>query len=320
VRTDNEAIRGEVRQRGFRRVSHGLFLPERPSLSADEEFARDLRAWLEVLPDGALFTHLTAARLLGWRLPHVPENVPVFAAVHDEERRPRRIGLICSRLVPRCRQEPVRVVAGLPVDDPEEILLRAARDLGHLDLLVLVDSARERGDIDPDRMSDLLRSRRPGTRALRAAYEASDPRAESGGETVLRRFHDVLGIPVTPQVTLVASDGQVIGRADLLVRGSHFVHEYDGEGHRTKGQHRSDLRRDRRLAQSSYVRRGFTLDDLVNHPAVMMHELDRALGRRHRHRPLAAWNRMVRESLYSEAGRQRILNRWRRAMGVIDWA
>ncbi len=76
-------IRGEVRAHGFRRVSHGLFLMERADLDKDEELLRDLRAWLLVLPAGAAFTHVTAARLLGWRLPRLPEPVPVFAAVHD---------------------------------------------------------------------------------------------------------------------------------------------------------------------------------------------------------------------------------------------
>jgi hypothetical protein len=321
MRSDDEPIRGEVRQRGFRRVSHGLFLPERSALTAAHEFLRELRAWLLVLPPGAVFTHVTAARLLGWRLPQLPDCVPVFAAVHQGERRPRRIGLICSRLVsggdsdqPRC------CPAGLPVDEPEEVLLRAARDVGHLDLVIMIDSARALGHVCPTRMAEILKSRRPGTRALRAAYEASDPRAESSGETVLRRFHDVMEIAVESQVPLRDVQGQTIGRADLLVTGTNAVHEYDGAGHRSSHQHRSDLRRERRLAQASYTRRGFTLDDLVNHPAVSMHELDRALRRPHRARRLSAWRGMLDESMYSEAGRARVLNRWRRAMGVVDWS
>jgi hypothetical protein len=321
MRTDDEPIRGEVRAIGFRRVSHGLFLAERPGLGAEEELRRDLRAWLAVLPPGAVFTHVTAARLMGWRLPRLPEQVPVFAAVHDGERRPRRVGLICSRLMPRHGDHGSRFCVGdLPVDSPEEILLRAARDLGHLDLVVMVDSARALGHLDPDRMAAMLSSRRPGTRALAAAYNASSQRAESAGETLLRRFHDVMGIAVEPQVTLRDADGRVIGRADLLVSGRPHVHEYDGAGHRSVGQHRSDLRRDRLLAHSSYTRRGFTLDDLINHAAVTMHELDRALVREHRPGRLRRWNRMLDESMYSERGRQRVLNRWRRAMGVVDWA
>jgi hypothetical protein len=321
MRADDEPIRGEVRTRGFRRVSHGLFLVERPGLDPEEEFKRDLRAWLAVLPPGAVFTHVTGAKLLGWRLPQLPEQCPVFAAVHGGEQRPRRPGLICSRLVASAEDRVPRLREGeFPVDQAEEILLRAARDLGHLDLVVMIDSAKALGHIDLERMNALLSSRRPGTRALAAAYTASDPRSESSGETLLRRFHEVMQVGVEPQATLRDADGHVMGRADLMLRGRRDVHEYDGAGHRTTGQHRSDLRRERRLAQASYVRRGFTLDDLCNHGAVIMHELDRIVGREHRPGRLRRWQRMLEESMYSEIGRHRVLNRWRRAMGVVDWS
>jgi hypothetical protein len=318
VRTDDEPIRGEVRVRGVRRVSHGLFVHERPGLSEDDEFLRDLRAWCLVLPTGAVFTHVTAARLLGWRLPHLATPVPVFAAVHGGERRPRRPGLICSRLVATDEAGPT--VQGLSVDAPEEILLRAARDLGHLDLVVMIDSARALGHLDPQRMSAVLSSRRPGTRALAAAYAASDPRSESSGETLLRVFHHVMDVEVVPQVDLVDDQGGVIGRADLMVSGTTDVHEYDGAGHRSQRQHGIDLRRERALSQAGYVRRGFTLDDLLNHAAAVMHELDRFMARRHRAHRLHRWRRMVDHSAYSEAGRQRLVNRWRRSMGVTDWS
>jgi hypothetical protein len=319
---DHDApIRGEVRAVGFRRVSHGLYLKDRPSLRDDEQFRRELRAWLCVLPPGAAFTHVTGARLRNWRPPQLPEQVPVFAAVRDGQSRRSRAGLICSRLVAHDPDDSDRVltVSDLPVDTPEEILLRCARDLGHLDLVVLIDSARACGDLDPQRMERLLSSRRPGTRALRAAWLASDARAESGGETVLRLFHKAMGIAVEPQVDLTDERGGFVGRADLLVLGTDFVHEYDGAGHRSKESQRADLRRERRFAGTTYVRRGYSLDELLNHAGVVMYEMDDALGRPHRFDRLRRWQRMVRESLYSETGRRRVLNRWKREMGVVDW-
>ena len=315
-------VRGEIRLADYRRVSHGLFLPRRSGLAPEDEFRRDLHAWLLVLPEGAVFTHLTGARLLGWRLPQMPEQVPVFAAVRGGEQRPRRPGLLCSRLVATPDHGRARQLTGdgLPVDQPEEILLRAARDLGHLDLVTMIDSAIALGDLDPQRMAAILASGRPGVAALRAAYVAGDGRAESAGETLLRLFHEAMEVPVVPQVDLCDTDGRLVGRADLLVVGTTDVHEYDGAVHRGQDQHRSDLRRERRLAGTPYARRGFTLDDLVNHPAVTMHELDRALGRVHRPHRLRRWRRLVEHSMYSADGRARMLNRWRRAMGVVDWA
>ena len=310
-------IRGHVRAAGHRRVSHGLFLKEREGLDDDEEFARELAAWQLVLPEGAVFTHVTGARLLGWRTPALPEDVPVFAAVQGDKPRPRRPGLLCSRLV----REP-RPVPGqrFPIDAPEEILLRAARDLGVLDLVIMIDSALEKGHLDPARIEELLKSRRPGVRNLRAAYRLSTAKCESAGETVLRVFHEAIQVPVEPQVDLLDGDGHALGRADLLVTGTCRVHEYDGAGHREGAQHRADLRRERGWAGSPYRRSGFTLDDLLNHPAVVMHEIDRALGRPHRLQRLRRWRRLVSESLYSAAGRARVLNRWRRQMGVPEWS
>ncbi len=313
---DDEPIRGEVRLADHRRVSHGLFLKIRDGLSDDDEFRRELRAFLLVLPPDAVFTHVTAARLLSWRLPALPEQVPVFASVQGR-RRPRRPGLICSRLV---REPEPSTVDGLPVDTPEEVLLRAARDLGTIDLVIMIDSALERGDLEPVAMERMLQSGRPGVGPLRAAYALATARCESAGETMLRLFHEAMDIPVEPQVTLRDGMGRSIGRADLVVTGTALVHEYDGAGHRDKIQHRVDLRRERAWAGTPYVRRGFTLDDLLNHPAVVMYELDRTLARPHLISRLRKWRRMVDNSLYAEAGRARILNRWRRQMGVVDWS
>ena len=314
---EDEPIRGEVRLAGYRRVSHGLGLKLRADLSEDQEFRRELRAYLLVLPKSAVFTHVTGARLLGWRLPKLPEQVPVFVAVNKDDPRPRRHGLICSRLVRKACP-----VAGtdLPVEAPEEILLRAARDLSTLDLVIMIDSALAKGHLDPARMKGLLESRRPGVRMLGKAWALADKRSESEPETVLRVFHEAIEVPVLPQVDLFDDQGRHVGRADLLVKGTTYVHEYDGAHHRDAAQQRVDLRRERGWAGTPYVRMGFTLDDLLNHPLVVMHEIDRALGRPHRRSRIDRWRRLVDNSLYSEAGRERVMNRWKRRAGIVDWS
>ena len=312
-----EAIRGEVRLAGHLRVSHGLFLPLKSGLGADEAFERALRAWRLVLPKDAVFTHLTAARLRGWQLPNLPDDVPVFAAVEGCPSRPQRSGLICSRLI---RKSDPDMVQGLPVDKPEEILLRAARDLGLLDLVIMVDSARHAGDIDARRMETLLESRRPGVRMLARAWQLSDDRAESGGETVLRIFDITIGVSVEPQVELFDAAGNFVGRVDLLITGTTEVQEYVGAVHRAKQQHKVDRRRERGLAGASYRVHGYTLDDLLNYPTTVMHEIDRLLGRPHRMALARRWQRLVENSLYGARGRERLVNRWRRVNGIIDWS
>lgn len=163
-------------------------------------------------------------------------------------------------------------------------------------------------------------SRRPGVRVLRRAVELSDPAAESGGEVLLRVFHRCIEVPVLSQVDLYDELGTFLGRADLVVRGTSHVHEYDGAVHRSTRTHRRDLRRERALLQAGYSRRGFSFDDLVRQPAATVHEIDRALGRPHRPRGLRSWRRLVRDSLFSAAGRERVLNRWTRLTPGTEWS
>lgn len=333
-------VRGHYRLTALERVSHGLFQPRVADEQPEEAFRRSLRAWLLVLPVGAAFTHLTGARLRGWRLPKLPEQVPVFAAVAGDPSRPRRSGLVCSRL--RRTSEPAasgphegppttgsdapapdearpELVHGLPVDSSEEILLRAARDLGVLDMVILIDSARRLGDVDEQRMAAVLQSGRPGVGVLRQAWELSDRRAESAMESVLRLFHVCIDVRVTPQAPLLDAQGQQFGRADLMVDGTDDIHEYDGGVHRDAGRHATDLVRERALA-GRYVRRAWTLHELLNKALTVMHEIDRALARPHRPERIERWRHLVENSLYGATGRARVMNRWRRQARLNDWS
>ncbi len=314
---DDSPFRGQKRVRGWDRVCHGVFVRHRDGLGSREQTLRELRAWTLVLPHDSVFTHLTGAWLRGWDLPKLPEHLPVFAAVQGDARRPRRPGLVCSRLR---RTTEAATYAGLRVDRAEEILLRAARDLGLIDLCILVESALHRGDVDTTAMETLLASKRPGTRLLRTAWRRASAKAESPGETLLRLFHQCLDIASTPQVEIHDDAGTLLGKVDLLVDGTYLVHEYDGADHRGKRQHRTDLRRERAWTNTPYRRSGFTLDDLLNHAPVVTHEMDRVLGRTHDPRRIARWQALVEQSLYAESGRRRLMNRWNREMGLAEWS
>ena len=300
-------IRGEVRSPGVRRVSHGLFLPLASGLDGRTEWHRELAAWLLVLPTDAVFTHITGAALYGWWLPQLPEFVPVFAATRLDDNRPRRAGVSCARLD---QPSQAQVRHGLPVDAPEEVLLRAARDLGLLDLVVLVDAALHHKDVTLDSLAEICRSSRPGVRRLRKAFGHADRRSESAWETMLRLFHEFVGIPVEPQAHLYDAAGNFVARVDLRVTSTGAAHEYDGAVHDERGRRTPDLRRLRRIADAGVVRRGYTAPDLVVQPQVTLHELDRVLGRGHRPGRLRRWTTWLAESCYSESGRSRLQNRW----------
>jgi hypothetical protein len=323
--TDNEEwtagdvapIRGNIRAAGFRRVSHGLYLPTGVGGDAWHEHLRDLSAWHFVLPSDAVFTHITAAELCGWWLPKLPQFVPVFAATALGGNIPRRAGLVCSRL-PRSSQ--TGIVSGLPVDSPYEILLRAARDLALIDLVVMLDSALRFGHVSPDLLDEYCQSGRPGSRRLRHAAALSDPRSESAWETMLRLFHEAVDIDVEPQYDVIDDAGRFAARVDLWVKGTPFVHEYDGDEHEKAPRRKADLRRARRLLDAGAERRGYVADDLLNHPRAMLQEMDRELGRPHHPARLRKWYAWLRESSYTVAGRRRLQNRWLKVNGKgTDW-
>lgn len=304
-----------MRRAGFKRVAHGAYRRHREGLGPEEAFRRDMETVAVVLPAGAVFTHVTGARLLGWRLPHLPDHVPVFAAVRSTCHLSRP-GVVLSRLT---HEAPVQYAHGLPVDSAEEILLRCAREFGVLDLVIMIDSAWKCGDLDVDRLEELLATSRPGVRKLREAYALSNAKSDSAGESVLRAFHEVMDVAVDPQVELRDEQGRLVAVADLVVRGTSNVHEYDGAHHRSGQQQTTDLRRARGLTETPFVRRGYVLDDLLNHPAVLMHELDRLLARPHRRSRLTRWRYLVAESLYSPDGQARIVNRWSRTLSGGGW-
>lgn len=309
-------IRGEVRTSGYRRVSHGVYRPRLPGDGSHGPVV-DLTAWRLVLPEDAVFTHITAAQLLDWWLPQLPEHVPVFAAT-AEDTRPRRAGICCSRLQ---RSAPTGAVEGLPVDAPAEILLRSARDLSLLDLTVLLDSAIRSGrDSVLDEVTALCHGSRPGVRRLRTAAQLADARSESAWETLLRLFHVSVGVDVEPQYVVVDDAGEFVARADLLLSGTNLLAEYDGAHHLTVKQQQNDLRRARRIAETPYVRRGYTANDLVDRPMATLQELDRNLGRLHLNSRLNTWRHWLRESTYTAEGRRRLQNRWSRLTGTPDWA
>lgn len=316
-----EAKLGQYPDRHHRRVTHGVYLERRPGLDEWSEFVRDLQAIREVLPPDAVFTHLTAAALLGWDLPVVPEQVPVFAAT-SEPRAPRRPGIICSRLVGERR--PFRDLP-VPVDQPVEILLRCARDLGYIDLMMLLNSAVRLDHVSAGQMESLLLSRRPGVAKLRRAWRAVQPRVTSPEQTLLWLFLRELRIGAEVNVHLRDPQRRLLARAQFRVRGTRVVVEVAPgatapdcvQEPRSPAQQRSDeARRDRLLAHGPYLQ--VTVEDLITRPAATAKRLCALTGHRRSADRITRWQVLVEESLLSPVGRERLMNRWHREMGLKE--
>jgi hypothetical protein len=296
-------VRGHVRSTSWAKVSHGLYKPA----SDTDGLPDDLAAWKLVLPPSGRFTHLTAARLYGWWLPPLPLGLPVFASMSKDESRPRRPGLRVSRhpLAP-----PGRELRGLPVASPAEVLLACARDLGLLDVVVLVEAAVHLGWCSADELLAACATRRYGAPALLRALGFVDGRAESPWEVLLRILHVVCGIDVEPQHVLLDEQGGFVARGDLWIKGTTTLHEYDGAPHREKRQHRKDLARERRIGDTAWTRRGYTDVEVLTQAASIIRDADRSLGRPHLPDRARPWYDLLATSMFSGSGMARARRRW----------
>lgn len=269
----------------------------------------ELAGWQLLMPGDGCFTGLTAAELRGWPMPNVPADLPVFMAMGKHDPRPMRAGVRTSR-----HTSPVAfevLPSGLRCATGEETILALARVLGPLDLVPMIDHGLHSQELDPEILQGLACSRRPGARSLAAALPWVDAGAESWWESMLRMMHVACGAVVESQVDLYDAHGTWIARADLLIVGTQSLAEYDGEHHRDVAQHADDLRRDRRLHGSDYIRRGYVAADLLRRPVEVLRDIDRALGRDHDPARLRPWLELLAGSLFTESG----LKAFRRRVG-----
>lgn len=299
---DDVARRGRIRSKDWSRLSHGLYVVDPGDLAAL------LGAWRLVLPPGGAFTHLTAAWVRGWWLPPLPAGLPTVVAVPSTGSRPRRAGLHVLR--PGTAFD-VESHQGLPVTSATETILACARDVGLLDLVVLVDAALHRGHTSLEELQAVAGTRRRGAPLLRRALPWCDARAESAWESLLRVLHVSADVPVVPQHEVRHQD-RFVARGDLWVEGTRTLHEYDGGYHRSATQQRRDLSRDRKLLDAGWTRRGYTAVEVLHEAVGIIRDADAALGRPHDPGRVHRWQQMVAESMFSARGRARLALRLRK--------
>lgn len=304
-----EPIRGHRRGSQWASVTYGVHRPvhaagtgEHPPFWAEE----DLAGWQLLLTRDGCLTGLTALEVCGIPLPPLPEGCPVFVALAKDDPRPMRAGVHTSRHV----QPPAYVVVrGLRVASVAEALTAAARWVGLVDLVAMVDAALHLELVTMDELEERARSRRPGSRRLRSALVLVDGRAESLWESLLRLLHVACDIQVEPQWVLYDEDGAVIAEADLWLCGTTSLHEYDGDEHEQAPRRVKDRRRDRRIDRRGLVRRGYTSGDVLHRSVTILEDADRALGRPHDPARIRAWHELLRDSLFTPAGRSAFLSR-----------
>ena len=253
-----KVTRSRLDAHDLERPSWGL-RSTRPASTVDEQ-TRDLSA---ILPEGAAFSHLTAARL--WRLPlptpwHRTEPVDVLTGGTPL----RRAGIRGHRGLER---REVEVLRGLRVTCPVPTWVDLATVPGFSveHLVIAGDAFATR---DPDLLPRFARAgERAGGRGRRKVRAAAGLiRSGSGSpmETRARLAFGEAGLP-EPELnaTVHAEDGHFLARVDFLWREARVIVEYEGDQHRTdRRQWQYDIQRVRLLERMGWKVIRITAADL----------------------------------------------------------
>jgi hypothetical protein len=206
----------------------------RGHVGQQETVVERARAFALGLPPDTVFSHLTAARLLGlptsrrWRV-----SEPLDVMRHTDRPRLERAGVRSHRGLER--RDTIET-NGFRLTDPVDTWADLSTHLS-LDDLVAVGDALLEADIGV-RQAELLRAAADragrGVRRLREAAALVRAGAASAWESKARVTFVGWGLPEPAlNVDLYAEAGRWLARPDFVWRARRVVGEYDGDQHRT---------------------------------------------------------------------------------------
>ncbi len=230
-----------------------------------------------------VFSHTTAALILGAPLPLAHENEPeLHVSAPHPRRAPHAAGIIGHRSVIAPADvtsrgairhtTAARTWIDLATQLPLEDLVAVGDHFIHFrSPLCTQDELRER---------TLERRGRRGFRTAAQAVELLDPRAESRRESHLRVILTLAGLDdfAVNYVVVSTETGRNV-RLDLAFPAKKLVLEYQGDYHRSARQWRRDMTRRSRLEAAGWYVMEINVDDLAN-PAELVARIRGVLARR----------------------------------------
>jgi hypothetical protein len=240
------ATRGQIRDDGVP-VARGVFV----SRAVDLDLLARCHAWALVLPDGAAFSHLTAASLLGTpvAVPDVPEVVLTPRSVL-----PQWSGLVthARRLAP----DDVVPWRGLRLTSAPQTFLDLAARLPPEELVAVGDDLMRTGHLSAEELrSRLARADRVrGVVRARACAPLLSPHAMSRPESLVRYWLTMSRLP-DPQEQVPVHDrwGRAVCHADLGYQEWKVALEYEGRHHAEGDQFERDIDRYSLMAADGWL-------------------------------------------------------------------
>jgi len=250
------------------RVTRGAYVSRAIPLTV----ANACRASVPVLPDGAVFSHLTAAALLGAPVQHAwPLDISVPPGTTRPQRRRIRVHL---RSLGRADVVPL---GGLRVTSGAQTLLDLSAVLAPDELVAIGDALCRAGRLDHDSLGERLR-RAHGTRGVVLARRVAPlltPLAASRPESLFRYWITDSDLP-DPEVQVPIHDrwGREVAHADLGYSRWKVALEYEGRQHADRTQFGRDLERYSLMAAGGWLLLRFGAPHLHRRQAV----IDRVAG------------------------------------------
>jgi hypothetical protein len=258
------------------RTADGLRVFRGVYVSRSVELTHDLtvRAALEVVPDGALASHRTAAALLG-----APIGVtgPLDLTVRPGVYRARRPGL---RIHVRSLTPADRILFdGLPMTSGAQTWLDLAAVLPNDELVAVGDALWRLGHLDAAILAERL-TRAGGARGIvraRACAPLLTPLAASRPESLVRYWITAAGLPAPrPQVPIHDRWGREVAHADLGYEHWKVALEYEGRQHAEATQFGRDVDRYSLMGADAWLVLRFA-DRHLARPGVVVDRTRRAL-------------------------------------------
>jgi hypothetical protein len=214
------------------------------------------RAYLVRAHPSVVFSHVTAARLWGIRLPfRLLEDDTLDVAVPSPKRAQQARGIRGHKL--RLRPGDVVLLSGLRVTSAARTWCDIAALLSDEELLAAGDTLlwRRRPLADAEEIvRAVARHRGMGVAALRRILPELSDRSDSSPESVFRHRFILAGLP-RPQVNLQLFDatGNRVAMPDLCFPEYRESFDYEGDHHRTDPTTwQNDIQRVRRLARIGF--------------------------------------------------------------------
>jgi hypothetical protein len=232
------------------------------------------RQLLPRLPDGAFYSHATAAQLWGMSLPPwLEHDIRLHVSVPRGRRAVDAAQIVGHQVT--VGPDAVRSVDGLPVSAPARVWRELGPGLPLADLVALGDELLRR-DRPLCSLAQLQEGTRiPGIRGRRnllVALPLLDGRAESRPESLLRVALIRAGLPrLLVNADLRSPDGTFLARPDLRFADYPVAVEYDGDGHRSDPrQWRRDVSRFARITDAGVDVVRATSDDLPTFSSLIL--------------------------------------------------